>query len=262
MAREALQAIRVAILAADGFEQIELMRPRQTMRKRGADVDVVSLRTGSIRAVNGLMPSGKLTVDRSIDDVDCDDYDALFIPGGFMSPDLLRQSDRVLRFVQAFDRANKPIASICHGPWVLISAGRVGGRRMTSWPGIRDDLQNAGALWENKAVVRDGNLITSRSPLDLLQFHKALVEHFSRDGEARERRTFVPIGEAAITSIALAAVGYGITRYRRRTGSAPDDMAQPAAPALSLASSGPVTVRDAHSGKRERESKREYERDS
>ncbi|MES2524613.1 MAG: type 1 glutamine amidotransferase domain-containing protein [Gemmatimonadota bacterium] len=251
MAREALQAVRVAILAADGFEQVELTRPRQVLRKRGAHVDIVSLRHGSIRAVHGLIPSGKLTVDHTIGDVDPEDYDALFIPGGFMSPDLLRQSDRVLRFVQAFDRANKPIASICHGPWVLISAGRVGGRRMTSWPGIRDDLQNAGALWENKAVVRDGNLITSRSPLDLLQFHKALVEHFSRDREAKERRTFVPMGEAAITGIALAAVGYGITRYRRRATSSPDDMAERSAPALALSSSGRVTTRESHTVARE-----------
>ncbi len=113
-----------------------------------------------------------------------DDYDALLIPGGFINPDLLRQSADVRHFVRRFDRAGKPIATLCHGPWVLASAGRVEGRRMTSWPGVRDDLVNAGATWVDDALVVDGNLLTSRGPQDIVPFTKGLLSFFA--GEAVE----------------------------------------------------------------------------
>jgi protease I len=210
MARQHLKDVRVAILAADGFEQVELTRPRRALLKHGAEVEVISLRRGSIRGVNALLPGAGVRADRTIFTARPDRYDALLIPGGFMNPDLLRQSNRVLEFVMAFDRAKKPIASICHGPWVLISAGLVSGRRLTSWPGIRDDVKNAGGIWQNHSVVKDGNWITSRGPQDLLQFNRALVEHFSPVMEARERRMPIPLGQLAVGGLALALLGYGL----------------------------------------------------
>jgi protease I len=210
MAKQHLAGVRVAILAADGFEQVELTRPLRALEKHGAQVEIVSLRPGSIRGMHFLKQGTKVKVDRTIFTADADDYDALFVPGGLMNPDLLRQSDRVLDFVREFDRTGKPIASICHGPWVLISAGLVGDRRLTSWPGIKDDVRNAGGIWVNRAVVKDGNWITSRGPQDLLRFDRAIVEHFSPHLEAKERRSPVPLGRLAIGGLALAALGYGL----------------------------------------------------
>jgi protease I len=154
-------------------------------------------------------------VDRTIFTANPDRYDALMIPGGLTNPDLLRQSRRVLEFVRAFDEDDKPIATICHGPWVLISAGIVEGRRLTSWPGIKDDVVNAGGIWENKAVVKDGNWISSRGPHDLLQFNRALIEHFSPNMTARERRLSVPLSRLAAGGLALAALRYGLRRGER-----------------------------------------------
>jgi protease I len=210
MAKQQLSGVRAAILAADGFEQVELTRPRKALEKHGADVEVVSLRPGAIRGMHALKPGAKVKVDRTIFTADAEDYDALLIPGGLMNPDMLRQSDRVLDFVREFDRAGKPIASICHGPWVLISAGLVTDRRLTSWPGIKDDVRNAGGTWVNRAVVKDRNWITSRGPQDLLRFDREIVAHFSPGGEAKERRSPLPLGRLAIGGIALAALGYGL----------------------------------------------------
>ncbi len=208
-----LEGIRVAAIAVDGFEQVELTRPLRRLRKEGADVEVISLRPGSIQGMNFLSKGIKVKVDRTIFTANPDDYNALLIPGGLTNPDLLRQSRRMLDFVRSFDDENKPIASICHGPWVLISAGLVAGRRLTSWPGIKDDITNAGGEWQNKSVVRDGNWITSRGPHDLIQFNRALVEHFAPGMSARDRRLPFPFGRMAVGGIALAAaVGYGVRR--------------------------------------------------
>jgi len=212
MARQHLKGVRVAILAADGFEQVELTRPRRALLKHGAEVEVISLRRGSIRGVNALLPGAGVRADRTIFTARPDRYDALLIPGGFMNPDLLRQSRRVLDFVREIDAAGKSIASLCHGPWVLISAGLVEGRRMTSWPGIRDDVRNAGGIWTNKSVVRDGNLITSRGPHDLFQFNRALIDHFSPGRSARERSTMVPFGRLIAGGLAVAALRYALRR--------------------------------------------------
>lgn len=212
MARQELEGVRVAILAADGFEQVEVTRPMKALADHGAAVEIVSLKSGSIRGMNLLYPGKKLDVDRTIRSVDVADYDALLLPGGFISPDALRQSEAVLDFVRAFDAAEKPIAAICHGPWVLVSAGLVRGRRLTSWPGIRDDVRNAGGLWEDKAVVVDGNWVSSRSPADLARFNQALVEHFG-GMHARERSYSLPVGRLVAGGLALAAVGYGVRRF-------------------------------------------------
>jgi protease I len=175
---------RIAILATDGFEMVELAVPKAAMRLDGATVDVISIHPGRIRGMNLHEPASTVGVDLTLDEADPGEYDGLLIPGGFVNPDLLRQSAKARAFVRDFGASGKPIASLCHGPWMLASAGLLKGRRLTSWPGLRDDLINAGATWLNEALVRDGNLVTSRGPQDLKPFLTAIVRLFS--GAKRE----------------------------------------------------------------------------
>jgi protease I len=174
-----LQGRRIAVLAADGFEKVELAVPVAALRREGAHVEIVSLRLGRIRGVNLHEPASRVTVDRTVFEARADDYDGLLIPGGFINPDLLRQSAKARQFVRMFDEALKPIATLCHGPWVLASAGLMRGRTLTSWPGVRDDLVNAGATWLDSPVVRDGNWLTSRGPQDMVAFVKALTPFYA-----------------------------------------------------------------------------------
>lgn len=196
--KQQLKGRRIAALAADGFEKVELTVPMYALRLAGAKVEVISLRHGRIRGVNLHEPASRVGVDKTLEEADPDAYDALFLPGGFINPDLLRQSQRARDFVRAFDAAGKPIASLCHGPWVLASAGLLEGRTLTSWPGIRDDLVNAGATWLDQEVVRDGNLITSRGPQDLKPFVQEMIKHFAagaplyRDGAVAAARSSSP----------------------------------------------------------------------
>jgi protease I len=207
--------LRVAALVADGFEQVELTVPRDRLEKEGAVLKIISLRPGSVRGMNLPHPGKSVKVDRTVFTANRDAYDALLQPGGFINPDFLRQSERALEFSRAFDRAGKPIATICHGPWVLVSAGLVRGRRLTSWPGIKDDVQNAGGMWEDSALVRDRNWVSSRSPLDLKQFNEGMIELFA------ERMPFVPAEAAesgsrlphwALAGAVVAATAYGLAR--------------------------------------------------
>ncbi len=168
----------IAVLVADGFEYVELSVPKKALRALGANVDIVSLHRGRVRGMNLTEPTRTVGVDATVVEADPSVYDGLFIPGGFVNPDFLRQSRRARDFARAFDEANKPIATLCHGPWVLVSAGLVKGRRLASWPGIRDDVVNAGGVWRDEAVVRDRNWVTSRSPLDLADFVPAMVDLF------------------------------------------------------------------------------------
>lgn len=193
--RKSLTGRRVAILAADGFEKVELSVPMKALRAAGAEVDIISLRPGRIRGVNLHEPAGKVAVTLTVQEADPKNYDALLIPGGFINPDLLRQSAEAREFVHMFDVANKPIASLCHGPWVLASAGLLQGKTITSWPGIRDDVVNAGATWLDQEVVRDGNLITSRGPQDLKAFVTTIMDVLS--GAA-------PVTQAAPAHVASA----------------------------------------------------------
>jgi len=182
MTKESIRGRRIAVLVADGFEKIELTVPVAALKAAGALTEIVSLRPGRIRGVNLHEPASRVRVDKTLDEADPRDYDGLFIPGGFINPDLLRQSVAARRFVQAFDRDGKPIATLCHGPWVLASAGLATGRTLTSWPGIRDDVVNAGATWLDQDVVRDGNWVSSRGPQDLRPFVKATVALFAQRG--------------------------------------------------------------------------------
>jgi protease I len=178
--RRRLKGRTIAALAADGFEKVELLVPLRALKAAGAKVDVVSLRRGRIRGVNLHMPASRVRVDKTIGEADPDRYDGLLLPGGFINPDLLRQSAPARSFVRAFAASDKPIATLCHGPWVLASAGLVDGRTLTSWPGIRDDLVNAGATWIDQELVRDANLTTSRGPQDMAAFIPGMLDAFAQ----------------------------------------------------------------------------------
>jgi protease I len=185
-----LHGRRIAVLAADGFEKVELTIPMRALQMTGAHVDVISLRHGRIRGVNLHMPATRVGVDKTIGEADPADYDGLLLPGGFINPDLLRQSAEARQFVREFANSDKPIVTLCHGPWVLASAGLLDGRTLTSWPGIRDDLVNSGATWLDREVVKDGNLVTSRGPQDMASFIPAMIDHFA--DTAPEPRAAVP----------------------------------------------------------------------
>lgn len=218
-----VKGLRVAVLAADGFEQVELTGPVKALQSAGAGVEIISPRPGKIRGMNALVPGKKIAVDRVLSEADPALYDALLLPGGFMNPDALRQSEEALAFVRAFDTAGKPIAVICHGPWVLVNAGLVSGRRLTSWPGIRADVLNAGGSWEDAAVVRDGNWVSSRGPQDLKAFEKAMLELFAAHTPLRahadlapRRRAAAPTGLLAFLAAlgGLGGIGYALMRRR------------------------------------------------
>jgi protease I len=191
-----LKGRRIAALAADGFEKVELVVPMKALQAAGAKVDVISLRHGNIRGVNLHEPASRVHVDKTIAEAHPDDYDGLLLPGGFINPDLLRQSAEARAFVRAFDEAGKPIASLCHGPWVLASAGLLQGRTLTSWPGVRDDLVNAGATWLDQQLVRDGNLVTSRGPQDLVPFVEGCLDLFAQRAPIA-RNTQHPVSRSA-----------------------------------------------------------------
>jgi protease I len=175
-----LQGKRIAILAADGVEKVELERPREALRQAGAQVEVLSLKSGEIQARNhDLEPAGAVTVDRSVKDASVDEFDGLVLPGGTVNPDKLRLDRSAVSFVRDFVVCGKPVGAICHGPWMLVEAGVAVGRTLTSYPSIRTDLRNAGAQVVDEEVVVDGNLITSRSPSDLAAFCETLVEQFA-----------------------------------------------------------------------------------
>lgn len=174
-----LEGKKVAILAADGFEQAELEKPQQALEEAGAKTFIVSTKAGQIQGMNHADKGDKFKVDLTLDEADPADYDSLLIPGGLMNPDELRSTPAAVRFTHAFFEAGKPVASICHGPWVLIEAGVVKGRRMTSWPAIQSDLKNAGAHWVDEEVVCDGGLTTSRKPDDIPAFNEKMIEEIA-----------------------------------------------------------------------------------
>ncbi len=191
LGRQRLKNKRVAILAADGFEYVELVVPKKALELAGAETEVVSLHEGRIRGMNISEPTRAVKVDCTLEHADPARYDALLIPGGFIGPDFVRQSGRARAFVRAFDEAKKPIATLCHGPWLLVSAELVGGRTLASWPGIRDDIVHAGGTWRDEPVVLDHNWVTSRGPQDLSAFVRAMTELFA--GPEGEHVVEVPL---------------------------------------------------------------------
>jgi protease I len=179
MANE-LQGKRVAVLAADMVEQVELVEPRKALEDAGAQVDLVSIHDGEIQGFDHFTPAAKHTVDRTVEEADASEYDALMVPGGVGNPDQLRGDENAVAFVRAFFEQSKPVAAICHAPWVLVEAGVVRGRTLTSWPTLQTDIRNAGGTWVDQEVVVDGNLVTSRKPDDIPAFDEKMIEQFAR----------------------------------------------------------------------------------
>lgn len=185
MANE-LQGKTVAIVAADMVEQVELVEPRKALEAAGATTHLISLEPGEIQGFDHFDPADKHTVDKAIEEVDAADYDALFIPGGVGNPDQLRGDENVVSFVRDFFEQGKPVAAICHAPWVLVEAGVVRDRELTSWPTLQTDIRNAGGNWIDQEVVVDQGLVTSRKPDDIPAFTKKMVEEFAEGKHAEQ----------------------------------------------------------------------------
>jgi protease I len=180
-----LKNFRVAVLATDGVEETELTEPVRALRAAGADVDILSLKTGEIQAYKSHEKGARIEVSYALSDVKSSDYDGLVLPGGALNADRMRAEEKVLDFVREMDQEGKPIASICHAPWILISAGLVEDRMLTSYYTIQDDLKNAGADWVDQQAVLDRNWVSSREPKDIPAFNREVLKLFSRSAQAR-----------------------------------------------------------------------------
>jgi protease I len=188
MARTILAGKRVAILATDGVEQVELTEPRKALDEAGARTTLVSPKSDKIKAWQHDHWGDELSVDLPLSQARVDDYDALLLPGGVMNPDTLRMDPAAVQFVRSFFQHAKPVASICHGPWMLVEADVVHGRTVTSWPSLRTDLRNAGADWVDREVVTDDGLVTSRKPEDIPAFSKKMIEEFAEGPHEGQRQ--------------------------------------------------------------------------
>jgi protease I len=175
-----LNGKRVAILVTDGFEQVELEQPRKALDEAGAKTVVVSPNSGQVRAWNMTDWGERIPVDVTLADAKPEEFDALLLPGGVMNPDKLRMDTRAVKFAKAFFDEGKPVAAICHGPWLLVEAGVVRGRKLTSWPSLKTDVNNAGGNWVDEPVVVDGTLVTSRKPADIPEFNPKVIEDFAQ----------------------------------------------------------------------------------
>lgn len=182
-----LEGLKVAILATDGFEQSELFEPRKALQEAGAEVKIVSLKTGEIKGWNEKNWGDSIAVDLTVDEANANDFDALQLPGGVMNPDKLRMNEKAVQFVKSFFDAGKPVAAICHAPWTLVEAGVVKGKTLTSWASLQTDLENAGAKWVDQEVVTDNGLVTSRNPQDIPAFNKKMIEEFAEGVHRRQK---------------------------------------------------------------------------
>jgi len=179
MADKQLQGLRVAILATDGVEQVELLKPREALKDAGADTKVVSPKPGKIKGWDHTDWGQQIPVDIELSNANPQNFDALLLPGGVQNPDKLRMDPAAVQFVKAFFQMGKPVAAICHAAWTILEAGEAKGLRITSWPSLKTDLQNAGAEWVDQEMVRDKNLVSSRKPDDLPAFTRGMIELFS-----------------------------------------------------------------------------------
>jgi protease I len=170
-----LSGKKIAMIATDGVEQVELTGPRDALKGEGATVTVIAPKSGQIQGMNHDEKGDKIQVDATLDSVRPDQFDALILPGGVANPDKLRVNKDAMAFIKAFTQSGKPVAAICHGPWTLIEADAVRGKTLTSWPSLQTDLRNAGATWQDKDVVRDGLLVTSRKPDDIPAFNREII---------------------------------------------------------------------------------------
>jgi protease I len=181
-----LNGKKVAILATEGVEQVELIEPRQAVESEGADVTVVSLEAGEFQGFNHLDKGETLRADKAVNDVSAEAFDALLLPGGVANPDFLRADEDAVTFVRDFFQSGKPIGVICHGPWTLVEAGVLKGRKVTSWPSLKTDIRNAGGEWVDEEVVVDDGLVSSRNPDDLPAFCAKVVEEFCEGTHERQ----------------------------------------------------------------------------
>ena len=181
-----LKGKKIAFLATDGFEQVELTKPKEALEKAGAKTFVVSLKSGKIQGMNHDEKGDKIKVDKTVDSVSAADFDNLVLPGGVQNPDYLRVNADAVSFVKGFVDAGKAVGAICHGPWTLIEAGAVKGKTVTSWPSLKTDLKNAGANWVDEEVVSDNGLITSRKPDDIPAFNEKLIEAFGAPAKLKQ----------------------------------------------------------------------------
>jgi protease I len=186
MANE-LNGKRVAIVATDMVEQVELLEPRKALDEAGAQTEVISLEPGKIQGFNHYDKGDEIPVDRTIEEASADEYDALLLPGGVGNPDTLRMDENVVSFVRDFFEQGKPVAAICHGPWTLVEAGVVRNRTLTSWPSIQTDIRNAGGNWVDEEVHVDQGLVTSRKPDDIPAFNAKMIEEFAEGKHAEQR---------------------------------------------------------------------------
>jgi protease I len=180
-----LKGKKIAILATDGFEQSELMQPRQALEEAGAHTEVISPNSGKIKGWDHKDWGESVKVDKTLDNVNAEEYDGLLLPGGVINPDHLRMDPKAVNFVKQFVSSGKTVGAICHGPWTLLEAGALKGKTVTSWPSLKTDLKNAGANWVDKEVVTDGQFITSRNPDDIPAFNKAVIESVAHGPEKR-----------------------------------------------------------------------------
>jgi deglycase len=180
MAETKLSGKKIAILAADMVERVELEEPRKALEEAGAETEVVSIHDGEIKAFDHFDPAKAITVDKTAEEVSVDDYDGLMIPGGVGNPDQLRGDENAVAFVRDCAASGKPLAVICHGPWVLVEAGVVRGRTVTSWPTLQTDIRNAGGNWVDEEVVVDDGIVTSRKPDDIPVFTKTMIDEFAK----------------------------------------------------------------------------------
>jgi protease I len=182
-----LEGLKVAILITDGFEQVEMVKPREALDEAGASTSIVSPKDQRVRGWNFKQWGEEFPVDMSLDKAQPEEFDAILLPGGVMNPDNLRMIPKAVAFVKSFFDADKPVAVICHGPWTIIEAGAARGRRIASWPSLKTDLKNAGAEWVNEEAVTDGNMTSSRNPDDIPAFNRAMIDLFSRaKGQVRK----------------------------------------------------------------------------
>jgi protease I len=184
MAKDITQQ-KIAILAADGVERSELSEPRKALDEAGATTELISLQGGEIKAWSHKEWAGTFTVDKVVDEVDTSEYDGLLIPGGVMNPDKLRMNPKAVSFVKKFFEEGKPVAAICHAPWILVEADVLKGKKVTSWPSLQTDLRNAGAQWVDEEVVVDQGLVTSRKPDDIPAFNAKMLEEFKEGPHPR-----------------------------------------------------------------------------